>query len=117
VTKAKRTANVQTRSSKKRKILVATRMDIFFLHLFASVRLDEAEIASQWIHHFDGRHFGRFNPHGWAETPMFSKLSATHVPGVAQSTTEALANMDSYSPKHVERSQVWMEDAKYESNH
>ena len=66
-------------------------------------RLDEAEIASQWIHHFDGRHFGRFNPHGWAETPMFSKLSATHVPGVAQSTTEALANMDSYSPKHVER--------------
>ena len=77
-------------------------MDIFFLHLFASVqkRLDEAEIASQWIHHFNGRHFGRFNPHGWSETPMFSKLlSATHVVGVAQSTTEALANMDSYSPK------------------
>jgi len=57
----------------------------------------------------------------WSETLMFSKLSAAHVPGVAHSTTEALANMDSYSPKHVERwsqpSQVWMEDGKYESNH
>ena len=96
-------------------------MDIFFLHLFASVRLDEVEIASQWIHHFNVFHFGRFNPHG-SENPMFSNLlSATHVVGVAQSTTEAWANMDSYSPKHVERwsqpSQVWMEDAKYESNH
>jgi hypothetical protein len=39
----------------------------------------------------------------WSETPMFSKLSATHVVGVAHSTTEALANMDSHSPKHVER--------------
>jgi len=36
--------------------------------------------------------------------PWFSHLlSATHVVGVAQSTTQALANMDSYSPKHVER--------------
>jgi len=76
----------------------------------------EAEIAISM-----SSHFGRFNPHGWPETPMFSKLSATHVVGVAQSTTQALANMDSYSPKHVERwsqpSQVWMEDAKHESNH
>jgi len=81
-------------------------MDIYFSHLFASVRLDEAAEASQWIHHFDGRHLADsipFNSPGWAETPMFSKLSATHVPGVAQSTTQALANMDSYSPKHVER--------------
>jgi len=56
---------------------LAARMDIFFLHLFASVqkRLDEAEIASQWIHHFDGRHFGRFNPHGWSETPMFGRFN------------------------------------------
>ena len=91
---------------KNQKVLVATRMDIFFLHLFASVqkRLDEAEIASQWIHHFNVCHFGRFNPHGWSENPMFSNLlSATHVVGVAHSTTEALANMGSHSPKHVER--------------
>ena len=80
---------------------LAARMDTFCLHLFASVqkRLDEAEIASQWIHHFNVCHFGRFNPHGWAETPMFSKLSATHVVSVAQSTTQALASMDSHSPK------------------
>ena len=90
-----------------------------------TVRLDEAEIPSQWIHHFNVFHFGRFKPHSWSENPMFSTLlSATHVVGVAQSTTQALANMDSYSPKHVERwsqpsqvCQVWMEDGKYESNH
>ena len=36
--------------------------------------------------------------------PCFSHLlSAAHVVGVAQSTTEALANMGIYSPKHVER--------------
>ena len=54
--------------------------------------------------------------------PCFSHLlSATHVVGVAQSTTQALADMDSHSPKHVERwsqpSQVWMESGKYELNH
>jgi hypothetical protein len=78
-------------------------MDIFFLHFFASVRLDEAAEASQWIHHFDGRHFGRFNPHMVGNLCFSHLLSATHVVGVSQSTTEALANMDSYSPKHVER--------------
>ena len=36
-----------------------------------TVRLDEAEIPSQWIHHFNVCHFGSFNPHGWSETPMF----------------------------------------------
>ena len=56
---------------------LAARMDIFFLHLFASVqkRLDEAEIASQWIHHFNVCHFGRFSPHGWSETPMFGRFN------------------------------------------
>ena len=103
---AQRLAMFRLDPRKKRKVLAATRMDIFFLHLFASVqkRLDEAEIASQWIHHFNVCHFGRFNSHGWSNTLMFSNLlSATHVLGVAQSTTQALANMDSYSPKHVER--------------
>jgi hypothetical protein len=52
---------------------------------------------------FNVFHFGRFNPHSWSENPMFSKLSATHVVGISQSTAEALANMDSHSPKHVER--------------
>ena len=72
VTKAKRSAWQCSDSilEKKQKVLVATRMDIFLLHLFASVRL-EAEIASQWIHHFNVCHFGRFNPHSWSETPMF----------------------------------------------
>ena len=92
---------------KKRKVLAATRMNIFFLHLFASVqkRLDEAEIASQWIHHFNVC-WQIQSPSGRKlhETPMISTLlSATHVVGVAHSTTQALANMDSYSPKHVER--------------
>jgi hypothetical protein len=78
-------------------------MDIFFLHLFASVRLDEADgIASNGS--TISMSAGRFNPHGWSETPMLSTLlTATHVPGVAHSTTQALANMGSHSPKQVER--------------
>ena len=57
---------------KKRKVLVATRMDIFFLHLFASVEkcLDEADgIASNGS--TISMSAGRFNPHSWSETPMF----------------------------------------------
>jgi len=108
-------------SDRIRNILLQQGWTYIFSHLFASVRLDKAAEASQWIHHFNVCHFGRFNSHGWSETPMFSNLSATHVVGVAQSTSQALANMDSHSPKHVEPwsqpSQVWMEDGKYESNH
>ena len=72
---AHRLAMFRLDPQKKRKVLAATRMDIFCLHLFASVRLDEAEIASQWIHHFNVCHFGRFNPHGWSETPMFGRFN------------------------------------------
>ena len=69
---------------------LAARMDMFFLHLFASVqkRLDEAEIASQWIHHFNVCHFGSFNPHGWSNSNVWQI-----------------------------QSQVWMESRKYELNH
>ena len=66
------------RSSKKTKYLGCNKDGHI---LFASVcfsaeaRLDEAEIASQWIHHFNVCHFGSFNPHGWTETPMFGRFN------------------------------------------
>ena len=70
---------------------LAARMDIFFLHLFASVqkRLDEAEIASQWIHHFHGLPFWQI------QSPWL----------VGNSNVWQI------------QSQVWMESGKYELNH
>ena len=96
---------------KKRKVLVATRMDIFFLHLFASVRLDEAEIASQWIHHFNVcPPFGRFNPHLVGKSHVFQVVSDSccrrrpqHHPGFGQhwtATAQSMLNDGANHPKY-----------------
>ena len=56
-----------------------------------TVRLDEAEIASQWIHHFNVCHFGRFNPHLVGNSHVFQVVSDSccrrlpeHHPGFGQ---------------------------------